>query len=78
MMPRAANPDAGVQRGVGSGVPSAGAWGSSTSGLEGGVPPRAVTVSPRATRGGGWSRCRTGWPTESGVPCMSRRGGSGW
>jgi hypothetical protein len=65
------------QRGVGSGVPSMGARGPSTSGPEGGVPPGAVTVSPRAARGEGWSRRHTGWPTESGAACMSRRGKSG-
>jgi hypothetical protein len=39
--------------------------------------PGAVTVSPRAARGEGWSRRHTGWPTESGAACMSRRGKSG-
>jgi hypothetical protein len=31
----------------------------------------------RAARGEGWSRRHTGWPTESGAACMSRRGKSG-
>jgi hypothetical protein len=73
----AANPDAGVKRGVGSGVPSVGARGSSTSGPEGGVTCGRVTVSPEAARGGGWSPRRTGWPTECGAPCTSRRRGNG-
>jgi hypothetical protein len=42
----AANPDPGVQRGVGSGVASVGARGSNTSRLAGGVTYGTVTVSP--------------------------------